>query len=723
MRRVAAASRALAAASCALAAASRALAVACTGGARPPSPAPTPDPGGAPEPVALVARLPLTSGPMWPALTEIEDGGAIAGAALGDTDGCEGCHADVAAQWRTSAHSFASFNNPVYRVVVERFRERVGFVASRFCGGCHDPALLVDGAMDAPIAPADRRAHAGITCRTCHGVVATRPDGNGSYTLTAEPIPIPRADDPESVRRHVARAAKPALRTADLCVTCHRSFLGEATGNPYHLVGQDDATPWQRSAYAGSRRDRIDDVAEADCRGCHMPLEPAPLGDAAATDGQVRSHRFLGGHTWLAAMRADADGLARAQAFLRGAASIDVVEITPGRLDVVVVNRRVGHRFPGGVMDAQDTWIEVVVMDARGRVVAEAGTAHAETGADPTAHGLRSLVVGEDGRPRLERETHEFRATAWNHTIPPRDVAVVGYAFEVPADVPADARPLRVSARLRHRSRNLPLAAAACAETRTPRGRRFQAAAADRAGRSPDPCVPQPITDIAEVEVALDGAPVREWRRLYDHGRGLLHGLQERLDDARPSLEGALALAEAAGDVDAQVAVMAALGQLAGHQGRTDEALAWLDRADALRPEDPALAHARGAALAYVWRWSLAAPPLEAAARTAPRDDRSWAHAAIAFGAAGDHEAALRVTHVGLASQPRDADLLRIQALALETLGADPALVERAREAWLAFRAPDRAPAVRGACSARVPGCALERVPVHVHVMRSHGRP
>ena len=42
-------------------------------------------------------------------------------------------------------------------------------------------------------------------------------------------------------------------------------------------------------------------------------------------------------------------------------------------LDVVMRSLRVGHRFPGGVMDAQDAWIEVTVHDARGKLVAEAG--------------------------------------------------------------------------------------------------------------------------------------------------------------------------------------------------------------------------------------------------------------------------------------------------------------------------------------------------------------
>ncbi len=98
--------------------------------------------------------------------------------------------------------------------------------------------------------------------------------------------------------------AMPPLRTAQMCGSCHRAFLSPETGNPAHLVGQDELGAWQRSAYAGSHAARVDEpIEQAECRTCHMPLEAAPLGDSAAQDGKLRSHRFAGGNTWLAAMR------------------------------------------------------------------------------------------------------------------------------------------------------------------------------------------------------------------------------------------------------------------------------------------------------------------------------------------------------------------------------------------------------------------------------------
>ena len=38
--------------------------------------------------------------------------------------------------------------------------------------------------------------------------------------------------------------------------------------------------------------------------------------------------------------------------------------LRPKNVDIVVRNERVGHRFPAGVLDAQDTWIEVRIEDS-----------------------------------------------------------------------------------------------------------------------------------------------------------------------------------------------------------------------------------------------------------------------------------------------------------------------------------------------------------------------
>jgi len=155
--------------------------------------------------------------------------------------------------------------------------------------------------------------------------------------------------------------------------------------------------------------------------------------------------------------------------------------------------------------------------------------------------------------------------------------------------------------------------------------------------------------------------------------------------------------------------------RVAIREGRTDEAMALLDEAEALVPDHPAIAHARGEALGNVWRWKEATVPLHRAALDSPADDGLWAHLAVAYGSADDPHEAIESTAHGLALAPRDADMLRVQALALERLAAPADEVALARSALARWRPPDDAPGLKNACSQQYGWCALERVPLHVH--------
>jgi hypothetical protein len=675
--------------------------------ARSESPPQNPPPKPA-EPVLPVAG----TGTLAPSLMKVRYLHERAGEQIADVEGCATCHSDVAPQWRKSAHAFASFNNPVYRVVVEGIRRDRDRQTSQFCGGCHDVALMVDGAMLGDIEPTDLRAHAGITCNTCHGIANARADGNASYDLDLSPVPIPRDGDLASREAHRKRVGQAALRTAEMCSTCHKAFLDPSTGNAAHLVGQDDATPWARSAFAGSDAARIDEeVAQQDCRSCHMPRVPAVNGDPGAKHGTVASHAFLGGHTWLASMQNDAALVERAQSFMQKRVSLDIggtrpTSLAPGSLatiDVVVRNLEVGHRFPGGVMDAQDTWLEVVVEDAQGKVIAEAGLDDADR------HTLSSYMAHADGTRALVRETHEFRAGVWNHTIPPRDAAVVGYTFEVPT---VAKLPLAATARLRHRSRGAELQKAACEDFRSARGQTFGKVGLAKVARAIDACKVQPITELGVAKVVL-GAPRDEPRRTafernIAYGLGLSHALQERLDDARVPY---LAAFELAATPREQAIALGGLALVASRQGRVDETFALAARADALIGVTPAMQRARAEVLASTWRMTEAAPLFLDVSKRAPKDDTAWLATAMTYGSAGDPASALSAARSGLALQPRDGDLLRVQALAIPTSAP-------AQEAFLDRRTPDDAPSIRGKCSANVPGCANERVPAHSHLMR-----
>ena len=700
-----------------------------------------------PEPEPTVDDAPLlpAAGVVYPEtqVRLVQDDPADA-VLLADVETCASCHPGIYETWRSSAHARASFDNPWYRQAVDAFRRDVSAESSRFCAGCHDPVLLIADAMHEPVHADDPRAHAGVTCMVCHGTQSVRADGTGSYTLRTSPVPLPDPADEDEVREHVAALTPDPLRTSALCGGCHRGFLGPHMGNPHHLPGLDNLTPFRRSGFAGSRATRVDEpVDEQNCQGCHMRMTETDAREYARDErGQIHSHRFVGGHTALGAATNEAQHLADTRALLREAARVDIAEARSQRrrrrwfvpdgapvragerieLSVVVRNIGAAHRLVGGTLDAQDTWLEVELHDATGTTLAVAGADHARhpERADPTAHLLMAALVGEDAEPRLSHRVHDFRAKVLDRSIGPRDAAVVRYAVTLPRGIQF---PVEVRARLRHRRHNATLHRQACRSQRSARGRAFSRQS-ERFGNTPiDACAAQPISELADASVwmgrdsdgheASGGATDPLWRRHFDHALGLIGDVQEHLDDARPVLDAA---EEQAPDEHARAMVIGQRARLEARQGRLDQAVAELARARALIGEHPALDRSEGDAYAQVWRWEEAAAAYRRAAEGAPLDDSRWADLARALGSAGQDLRALDAAVTGLRLAPRHETLLRTQSLAIEALGRDGA--EPAREAYLAHRVVDELPRLRLECGQADPWCLRERVPVHTHEMR-----
>ncbi len=712
-------------------------------------------------PILADIRIPHAPGPFAPSLVTVDPRGArtdvTEGNMLSDVDSCASCHPDAAKQWATSAHSFASFGNPIYRVNVELARTQLGKPASNHCGGCHDMPLMTDGLMAGDIPATDLRAHSGVTCRLCHGIESVTKDGNGSYVLASAPLDAPTLGDAASIARHRAQVSVKQVGT-ELCVGCHRGFISADMGVPVHLSGLDEPGMWRNSAWTGNGMQRVDKVDKKTCIDCHMDREPASPGEYGAKNGTIASHRFLGGHTWMASMRGDTEHLQRLQARLVGAASIDIAgariespgfagarsdaerrggviddghgsqrwqlpadgaDVIPGTrlaLDVVLRNLLVGHRFPGGVLDIQDAWVEVEVADAHGVRIAQSGLAHEKDPNDDDTHVLRTLVVDEHGEVLEQHEMASFRSQIAPQSLAAREAQAIRYAFDVPKTV---ALPLTVTARLRHRSRTLQMQAAVCKEAKTAAGQAFIAGAKGARDVVLDPCRPQPITLIAETQIQIGtGAAISHarpaWERSYEHGMALVATVSERLEEARAVLEAALA---GAPDARARAMVIVQLAWVASKQGRADDALALVADARKLLPvPGPAVLDAVAAdALARVWRWDEAIAPAKACTERAPANSAAWVIYARVLGSVNDNPGALAAASKGLELVPRDPDLLRSQATALAALENPDA--PAALAAYERFRSPDNSAELRIECAAGSARCSREREQGHTHVL------
>lgn len=200
------------------------------------------------------------------------------------TEDCEGCHADVAQQWRGSMHAKAWFD-PMFQRALAHHED-----TSR-CQGCHAPE------SEPTAAPTAAAAHAGVGCVSCHqvtidGAVRSRGDGaSAAHPVTTD-----------------ASFGGPAT-----CTGCHEFDLPGTEGlrAPVQSTGTE---------HAASR------FADADCIDCHMPKVKTPF-------GSMRSHAFTAS--------GDPQMLARA-------VRVEAWRENAGRIRLDLEPGVVGHAFPTG---------------------------------------------------------------------------------------------------------------------------------------------------------------------------------------------------------------------------------------------------------------------------------------------------------------------------------------------------------------------------------------
>jgi hypothetical protein len=571
---------------------------------------------------------------------------------------CAGCHADVVAGWQSSAHRFSSFNNPYYRVSVDAFRHERGARATRFCAGCHEPALANALAVDR----ASPEAQAGITCLVCHSIDAVSLEGNGGWHARLD-TPAPGKEG------HRARYRRPILDEAQLCAGCHKVGLRPDITRDRWLRGQDDWDAWGGSAASGNGAASVFRPTPQRCQDCHMPLEPAVLGDAAAHDGMIRSHRFLGANAALPSLRGDDAHRARTIELLRGKASLDLAWIDARTVDAVLRARGVGHRFPGGTMDSNEVWLEVRAVSTDGKLMAL-----------DASHFVRAQPVDGDGRPLARRDPQHMRGVAFDASLLPSDPQAVRY--RLPEGTAT------VEARLLYRKFSRDYARAAC-------------------GKLPHPtraaCEAIPVVEIARATLEAAAPPTDDSQRLLEHGLALADATADRAAEAEPLLTAARA----------RLPVEATLGlmRLALRLGQTDEVVALAPAAG----DHPAALWLTALALTRAYRPAAARTPVERLVEKLPRDRNALLLAARVRGLDGDPAGALKAAERAAALDPDLDEAHYHRALALAELGrTDDA--ERAQQRYLDRRvAVEIDLALRRRWNAR--HTVDESEPVHTHVL------
>jgi Flp pilus assembly protein TadD len=310
-----------------------------------------------------------------------------------------------------------------------------------------------------------------------HGV-----GGNGGYRIAdAAPEPYLYADAKSGIGAkihdalvkskpavHKADMLKPVFRTSEYCGTCHKVSLDVPVNHYRWIRGQNEYDAHQDSGVSkNNARTFYLPPAAKNCQDCHMPLVPAPLGDVSAKNGMVRSHLFFGPNTALPHVRGDTatvkaleeflqDKKLRVDVFAVKSADGTVVEAPdlrdvpiaagePVEFQVVVRNLGVGHTFPGGTLDSNESWIEFTAYDAtpmREKAVAAGKPLFMSGAVDPKtryvdqdAHFYRVLFVNEKSQEADRRNPQHFRAAAHLKVIGPGTADIARYRITVPPEL------------------------------------------------------------------------------------------------------------------------------------------------------------------------------------------------------------------------------------------------------------------------------------------------
>jgi tetratricopeptide (TPR) repeat protein len=742
-------------------------------------------------------------GPFFPSSAQVYGKRKIPSKFFMESESCKRCHADIYNQWFSSVHHFSSFNNQWYRKSIEYMQDTIGTKPSKWCGGCHDPAVLYSGLMDTPIKQIVHRpeSQAGLGCMMCHSIANVKSTmGQGDFYLEYPKLHELAASKNSVVRElhdlliklnpepHRRVFLKPFMReqTAEFCSSCHKVHLDVPVNHYRWFRGFNEYDNWQASGVSGQgARSFYYPPKPAQCADCHMPLEASH--DAGNIHGFVHSHRFPGANTAVPTANEDAPQLKLTEDFLKsGALTVDIFALSPAqaapklgvtsqaelsttfavgeeaeskvtantngevapvtaplnevqpalrrgetvRVDVVVRTKKVGHFFPGGTVDAYDTWLELKGTDDKGQTIFWSGMVE-DDGKGPVekgAHFYKSLQVDAHGNAINKRNAWATRAVVYVRLIPPGAADTVHYRMSIPQNA---GNKITLHARLCYRKFSwwgTQFAFAGMPDLSKPSevssdydDRPFVFTApldgiSAKAEKIPD----VPIVTVAENQVTLPvlahNAPVskpktlarkEEWQRWNDYGIGLF---------LQGDLKGAAAAFEKVTEADPNNPDgWVNIGRAAVQEGDMERARKVLEKALELAPDLARSNFFYAKVLRADGNYEGAAQRLRQVIAQYPRDRVALNDLGRILFLQRKYAEALRVLNSVLAVDPEDLQAHYNLMLCYQGLGDEKQAKEH-QERYLRFKADESSQAITGPYRQLHPEDNNERQAVHEHV-------
>ncbi len=720
-----------------------------------------------------------------------------------ESDACKRCHQDIYNQWNSSMHHFSSFNNQWYRKSIEYMQDTIGVKPSKWCAGCHDPALAYSGLFDTPIKDMNIHsapAQAGLGCMMCHSIARVKSTmGQADFyleypelhQLAASTNPVIRFLHDFSIKLnpepHRRVFLKPFMKeqTAEFCSSCHKVHL-DAPVNSYRWIrGFNEYDNWQASGVSGQgARSFYYPPKPQQCADCHMPLSPSH--DFGNVNGFVHSHNFAAANTAVPFSYGDTKQLQAAENFIKNAVTVDIFALSPARpqtagdggsqsdmsttfavgeesgagpeavdvaaspvtaplnrvnavvrrgddvrVDVVVRTRKVGHFFPGGTVDAFDTWVELKAVDDKGKVLFWSGKVEDDGNGpvDPSAHFYKSLQIDAHGNPINKRNAWATRAVVYVRLIPPGAADTVHYRLHIPNDAGSK---ITLTSRLLYRKFSWYNTQFSFAGEFAPQQKlaSYDPGYDDRIMEFKKPLgdvsatlkqIPDlPIMTISENEVAVQVAPKGtpapqpkidlkgdDWTRWNDYGIGLF--LQGDLKGARAAFEKITEIDP--NNVDGWVN----LGRVAVQEGDMERARGVLEKALVLQPKLARANYFYARVLRNDGNYDDAAKRLRLVLDQYPRDRVVRNDLGRTLFLQHKYADAIKEFQATLGVDPEDLQAHYNLMLCYQGLG-DEANSQLHRTLYMRFKADEASQAITGAYRLKHPEDNLERQAVHEHL-------
>jgi hypothetical protein len=377
--------------------------------------------------------------PFAPSLARTVSGGAYDARSLAGSESCgtAGCHEQIVAEWKPSAHRYAAMDT-LFQLIQEVMAQQNGPESTRYCGGCHDPISLFSGTKN--IFTEDltnlHGYNEGVSCLVCHGIQQTDLQGNANYVITQTGDYLwqwhsegaGRVARDFLIRTYPAehnKLSKRVYKSPQYCAACHKQFIDEEINRVGWVQLQNQYDNWAASKWYTEG----DPTTTIECRECHMPLvdstDPAAgdPGDYNRTphDNKHRSHRFIAANQFMPVVL-DLEGwqehVRLTESWLKGTFEIPeikdkwvegpIVQIgleTPDTVGagedfpirVILTANKVGHDYPTGPLDIIQSWVEVQVKDERGRVVFSSGARDERNFLEPGSFLFKAEPVDQFG--------------------------------------------------------------------------------------------------------------------------------------------------------------------------------------------------------------------------------------------------------------------------------------------------------------------------------------